>query len=170
MFSLESDGELVPQVAGGAVIGYFSGIFAFMSGIGISTLFGPLITGGKVEIDAFRWAEDSSPMSGQIVASVCFLSVERAVFVEAAKVLIAESCTKGKVLGRTMVVCRARAIIIICSGTEHDVRTLIVHRVLGIDADESADGVASVECSLRTSKHIYSVGITQILVHTAHVG
>ena len=96
------------------------------------------------------------------------MSVERVVLEEAAQVLVADACAEGEVVCRTMVVCHARAIIIICGGTKHDVCALIVHWVLRIDADESANGVAPVERALGAAKDIDAVRVAQVLVHTAH--
>ena len=50
-----------------------------------------------------------------------------------------------------------------CAQAYLHVRTLIFHRVLGVDAHKSALGVLPVERALRTAQHVYSVHL--IVVH-----
>ena len=51
-----------------------------------------------------------------------------------------------------------------CADAQSDVGTLIVHRVLGIDANESALSVLSVERALRAAQHIDTVNHIEMVI------
>ena len=83
---------------------------------------------------------------------------------------ISESSRESQSAGYTVVMsgtCSGGAV----GGTlQVDVCTLVVERVLGADAYESAHGIASVQCALRSAQDVDALHITDVKVIGALVG
>ena len=166
---LEARAEVVSQIVSFAVVCHTASVVACLFCVGVCALACPLVTCGEVDVDALCGAVDASPVSCDVIAAVHAFIIACVVLEVAAQVLVADACAEGKVVGWAVVVRYARAIIIICSGSKHEVCALVVHGVLGVDAYESAHRVASVESPLRAPEHVDAVGVAQVLVHAAHV-
>ena len=169
VFGFESCGKLVAEIAGSAIVSHVAGILSALGGVGIASLIGPLIAQRKIEPNAVGRSVNASPTGCEVVALVHSLTSERLVLIETSDVLVAEPCTESQLVGGAMVVGDARAIIIICGGSEKKVGALIVHGIFGIDANESTNCIASVQSALRASQNIYAVGVAEVLIHGTHV-
>ena len=169
VFGFEAHGKLVAEIAGSAIVGYMAGIVSALGSVGVASLIGPLIAQREVEPNAVGRSVNASPTGCEVVALVHSLTSERLVLIETSDVLVAEPCTESQLVGRAMVVGNARAIIIICGGSEKNVGALIVHGIFGIDTNESANCIASVQSALRASQNIYAVGVAEVLIHGTHV-
>ena len=106
---------------------------------------------------------DQAQLTASLIALVVLLR-EVIIVDKAFETTVEASHRKGELVAGTMVVSHLYITIQTCSNAKTDVRTLIVHGVLGVDTHQSTLGVLSVKGTLRSTQDIHTVEHIEMIV------
>ena len=159
MLQIQSTIQQITFVSAFLVIGNFADIVltilfpTHQSGvrIRITALIGKLIIQGKVQFQILFRKINGTKAPSKFITFVDFAVVAHYIFKETALMVIKQISRKGKPIGNTVIVTHGSLIIIIGSGTQSQVCSLISERRLGVDTDQAAHRITSVESSLRSA-------------------
>lgn len=122
-----------------------------------------LIVNRPVEFQLMIWSKDQAHFSTSLITLVVLLReilIVNKTFQSAVKACHRE----GKFFTGAMIVCHLHIRIESCTDAQTNVRSLITHRVLGIDTHQSSLSILSVERPLRTTQHIHSVEHIEMVI------
>ena len=125
----------------------------------------PLIVGCPVELQLLIRSENKTYLAAGLEALV-ILFVELRVINETLQSAIETCHSEGQLLAGTVVMGHLYIAIQTVTYTQQHIRTLIVHRVLGIDSHQSAFGILSIKRSLRASQDINTVEHIEVVVES----
>ena len=140
--------------------------------IGIATLVVVLVAQAEVELPAVGGEQDAAEAPAYALCIVHLLAAEGGVAEESALVVVVASGGEGEA-GAHAVVVGERGVVVVARGSaQAQVGALVAEGRLGVDLDESAHGVASIEGALRAAQHIdaLNVGIAKVEGRLVDVG
>ena len=124
--------------------------------IGEAVLNGILVIAGQVEGQTVVSFPHQAHLGTSLVRLVVTLT-QMGIHQEALLPLIESSHREGQPLAGTMVVGNLNLSLPAAGGSQIDVRSLIAHRVLGVDTNDTTLGISTIERTLRSTQHVNAV-------------
>ena len=122
-----------------------------------------LVISSPVEGELLGWCIDQTQLATSLVSEVVLL-VEVLVIDKAPQSAVETSHTESQLLAGTMVVSHLYITIQTSTNAQTHISPLIIHGVLGIDANQSTLSVLSVEGALRTTQDIHTIQHIEMII------
>ena len=122
-----------------------------------------LVIGRPVELQFLRRSEDQAHLGTSLIREIILL-VEVLIVDETLQPAIEASHGEGQFLAGTMMVSHLDIRVQPRANAQANICALIVHRVLGVDAHQSALGVLPVERALRATQDVHTVEHIKMIV------